>query len=123
MSNLKFKYNPTYNQLEATTRGKVLSISENVQTTSKGKEFYPATVEINGKPYSAMIHKANYDKGIVVGQSYLVNVVRTADRPDELLLTVSALQGLGQRATAEDFGLASFDEMMVEAEVGAEEEA
>jgi len=124
--NLKFKYNPTYNQMEATTLAKVISFAPDMKQTKTGKNFYPATVEINVNgtvsQFSAMCHEKNYNKGITIGEMYVVNVVRTAEQPDTLLLTLSALKALGQRATAEDFGLElTFEEMMIAAEVGAEE--
>ncbi len=105
---------------EATGHCILKSVSENTLKNANQTDYRLANVEFedaNGKPviYSAMVYENNYvnpETGEVrmeVGESYLMTIRITPDRPKEPLIFVSHLKQLANRASAEVFGFTGFE--------------
>lgn len=118
IENLKF--DAIRNQFNGQITATLISVSDTLlQNKVTGKEYTVATIQFEGKQRSAIVYKANLDKGLTVGTDYLCNVTFTAERPEEPIIAVSPLTN-AVRATAQDFGF-DFTKAMAEAGVGAEQ--
>lgn len=114
------QFDATRNQFTGQITAKLISVSDTLlQNKVTGKEYTVATIEFEGKQRSAIVYKANLDKGLTVGTDYLCNVTFTAERPNEPIISVSPLTN-AVRATAEDFSF-DFKAELEKAGVGAEE--
>ena len=114
------QFDSVRNQFTGQITATLISVSDTLlQNKVTGKEFAVATIQFEGKQRSAIVYKANLDKGLTVGTDYLCNVTFTAERPEEPIIAVSPLTN-AVRATAQDFGF-DFAKELKEAGVGAEE--
>lgn len=121
MFNLKF--NPEYGQMEGQFKAKVVSLGNTIMTTSKGKPYVVGTIQFanaDGEQVerSAICYEANKGK-IVLGETYLCNIVVTQDRPNEPIISISPLTN-AVRATADDFGFDATN-IFTDVNVGVEE--
>ena len=104
--------NPNTGVIErvASFTGKLISIAKEALKNSNGKEYYPASVQLdtaNGlQTKSCMIYKKNFDYGMEVGASYRGRITLTPDADGKItpIITLSHLSN-ADRATLADFGL------------------
>ena len=104
--------NPNTGVIErvASFTGKLISIAKDALKNSNGKEYYPASVQLdtaNGlQTKSCMIYKKNFDYGMEVGASYRGRVTLTPDANGNItpIISLSHLSN-ADRATLADFGL------------------
>lgn len=93
---------------EVTFNGKLVSISEQVLQNTNGKNYKVASIDFtdaNGKDQrvSALVFEGNYQHGMKIGETYLARAIQQ-EGYDQPLITLSHLQGSGERATFEMFG-------------------
>ena len=127
MSDFNFKLNPTSGAFEAQFQAKLISLGTTVMTNKNGTEYVVGSIQFPNSDgqlvtRSAICYKANADKGLVIGETYISTAVMTADQPTTPLLLISPLTG-AVRATSEDFGDITFEALSVKADVGAEQVA
>ena len=110
--------NVTYNgqtYRETSVECKLTSVKDEVRENTNGTEYVWCEVEFvnrhgNVTKADAQIYKTNLDKGMVVGETYMLNV-RKVEGQSPLLL-VAPFSG-GNKASDDDFG---FDEVEAPAE-------
>jgi len=117
IQNLKF--DETRNQFTGQIMAEVISLGDNFQQNVNGTEYVVGSIKFEDKVRSAICYKANLDKGINVGETYLCNVTFTEDRPNEPIIAISSLTS-AVRASADDFNF-DFKAALAEVGVGAEE--
>ena len=107
-------------QSVAQFQGKLLSMSaEPVGQFPSGKMYHVGTIEFEndkGKMVqtSCIINKANFDKGMSEGNTYLCSVI-IKDGQGSPLVICSHLVGGAQRADFSDFGIGSTSAKVVNA--------
>ena len=107
------------NQFTGQIKATVVSLGDTLLQNVNNTEYVVGTIQFDGKQRSAICYKANLDKGITPGQSYICNVTITADRPNEPIISISSLTS-AIRASASDFDF-DFAAELVAASVGVEE--
>lgn len=118
------KFNEEYSQFEGQFQGTVVSLGTVIQENKNGTQYVVGAVQFvdaNGQliERKAICYKKNLDKGIKVGESYLCNVVITENRPDDPIISISALNS-AVKATAADFDFIFENELVLQG-VGAEQ--
>ena len=102
----QFTINEVTNLPESNFTAEVISIASKSLTNKNGKEYFPCTikfvdVDAAEQQVSAMIYKANLDKGMEIGNKYRSKVIIMPD--GNPLITVSHLTEAA-RANANMFG-------------------
>ncbi len=109
MAKFEFIIDAERNQKVANFNAKLISLSqEPVGQFPSGKYYHVGTIEFEndkGKivQTSCIINKANFDKGMSEGNTYLCNVI-IKDGQSYPLIICSHLQGGAARADFSDFG-------------------
>lgn len=117
-------FNSEYNTGTVSFQGKLLSLGTTVLENKNGKPYVVGSVQFTNqhgelKTVSAICYEANVEK-MVEGETYTCNAIFTEGIANPLIVVSPIMQA--ERATADDFGT-SFEELMEEAGVGAEQTA
>lgn len=127
MNNLNWKYDAERQQFTAQFTAKVVSMGDSVQKLNNANETEYVVGSISFKDVkgvtvtrSAICYVKNLEKGIEVGNEYIINATCTKENPAPFL-SISPLTG-AVRASAEDFGF-DYSLALERANVGAEQEA